>query len=43
MTSRYNKRELADSIKVEKLHEDTFKAAKIVGYKKSLYGKLTRQ
>ncbi|MCR1974916.1 GlcNAc-PI de-N-acetylase [Clostridium sporogenes] len=34
MTSRYNKRELADSIKVEKLHEDTFKAAKIVGYKK---------
>ncbi|CAM2881203.1 PIG-L deacetylase family protein [Clostridium sporogenes] len=34
MTSRYNKRELADSIKVENLHEDTFKAAKIVGYKK---------
>ncbi|EDU36135.1 N-acetylglucosaminylphosphatidylinositol deacetylase [Clostridium sporogenes ATCC 15579] len=34
MTSRYNKRELADSTKVEKLHEDTFKAAKIVGYKK---------
>ncbi|EHN13950.1 MULTISPECIES: PIG-L deacetylase family protein [Clostridium] len=34
MTSRYNKRELADSIKVEKLHEDTYKAAKIIGYKK---------
>jgi len=34
MTSRYNKRELADSIKVEKLYKDTFKAGKIVGYKK---------
>lgn len=34
MTSRYDKRELADSIKVEKLHEDTYKAGKIIGYKK---------
>ncbi|MBU5299939.1 PIG-L family deacetylase [Clostridium sporogenes] len=34
MTSRYNTRELADSVKVEKLHEDTYKAAKIIGYKK---------
>ncbi|NSJ91740.1 PIG-L family deacetylase [Coprococcus sp. MSK.21.13] len=34
MTSRYDKRELADSIKVEKLHEDTYKAGEIIGYKK---------
>ena len=34
MTSRYDKRELANSIKVEKLHEDTYKAAEIIGYKK---------
>ncbi|WP_049042185.1 PIG-L deacetylase family protein [Clostridium sporogenes] len=34
MTSRYNTRELADSIKVERLHEDTYKASKIIGYKK---------
>jgi LmbE family N-acetylglucosaminyl deacetylase len=34
MTSRYDKRELADNSKVEKLHEDTYKAAQFVGYKK---------
>jgi LmbE family N-acetylglucosaminyl deacetylase len=34
ITSRYDKRELADSIKVEKLHEDTYKAGEIIGYKK---------
>lgn len=34
MTSRYCKRELADSNKVEKLHENTYKAAEFVGYKK---------
>ncbi|WP_341458824.1 hypothetical protein [Clostridium sporogenes] len=37
MTSRYNKRELADSIKVEKLYKDTFKAGKIVGYKNFIW------
>jgi LmbE family N-acetylglucosaminyl deacetylase len=34
MTSRYDKRELADNNKVEKLHENTYKAAEYVGYKK---------
>lgn len=34
MTSRYDKRELADENKVEKLHGDTYKAAEVIGYKK---------
>lgn len=34
MTSRYDKRELADLNKVVRLHEDTYKAAEFVGYKK---------
>ena len=33
MTSRYNKRDLADTSKVEELHKDTFDAAKIIQYK----------
>jgi len=33
MTSRYEKRDLANSLKVEELHKDTFDAAKIIGYK----------
>lgn len=33
MTSRYTSRDLADSLKVEGLHKDTFDAAKIIGYK----------
>lgn len=33
MTSRYTSRELAESLKVEQLHKDTFDAAKIIGYK----------
>lgn len=33
MTSRYANRELADSLRVEELHKDTFNAAKIIGYK----------
>lgn len=34
ITSRYNKRDLADISKVEELHEDTFQAAKVIGYEK---------
>ncbi|AOR22916.1 PIG-L deacetylase family protein [Clostridium taeniosporum] len=33
MTSRYEKREFADNISLEKLHKDTYEAAKIIGYK----------
>lgn len=33
MTSRYDKRELADVEKVKDLHKDTFCAARIIGYK----------
>ncbi|WP_142414608.1 PIG-L deacetylase family protein [Hathewaya massiliensis] len=33
MTSRYDKRELAESHRVEELHEDTYKSAEFVGYK----------
>lgn len=34
MTSRYDKRDLADISKVEELHKDTFEAAQIIGYEK---------
>lgn len=34
ITSRYNKRDLADVSKIQELHKDTFEAAKIIGYKK---------
>lgn len=34
MTSRYNKRNLADTSKVEELHKDTFDARKFIGYEK---------
>lgn len=33
ITSRYEKRELADTKKLESLHCDTYEAAKIIGYK----------
>jgi LmbE family N-acetylglucosaminyl deacetylase len=33
MTSRYDNRNQADSLKVEELHKDTFEAAKAIGYK----------
>lgn len=33
MTSRYDKRQLSDNNKVKKLHEDTFRAAEVIGYK----------
>ncbi|WP_058953766.1 PIG-L deacetylase family protein [Clostridium tyrobutyricum] len=34
MTSRYDKRDLADTSKLEELHKDTFQAGKIIGYEK---------
>lgn len=40
MTSRYTNRDLADSLKVEELHKDTFDAAKIIGYKEVYVEKL---
>ncbi len=40
ITSRYEKRELADIIKLENLHEDTYKAAKIIGYEEIYMEKL---
>lgn len=34
MTSRYDKRDLADVSKIEELHKDIFQAAKVIGYEK---------